>query len=173
MNGWRQLFRTSPQRTALPAFWLWLPLAAVVLLLYSDLYTGRTTPTETDHAVTSFNIAANAGLCGAPSTLSTKYSLKRYLAEHPDTTPPRLQVDTDDVRACLFIQCSTGSTGFGGCSNGQLAQVLPSGLIGCCVTGKGTVDLTPKCNNDHHDSDVYLLVDQGQACTRYKIEYHL
>jgi hypothetical protein len=86
MNGWRQLFRTSPQRPALTAFWLWLPLAAIALLLYRDLYTGRTVPTETDHAVTSFNIAANAGFCGAPSTLSTKYSLKRYLAEHPETT---------------------------------------------------------------------------------------
>jgi hypothetical protein len=86
MNGLGQLFRTSSQRTALAAFWLWLPLAAIVLLLYRDLYTGRTTPTETDHAVTSFNIAANAGFCGAPSMLSTKYSLKRYLAEHPDTT---------------------------------------------------------------------------------------
>ena len=86
MSGWRQLFRTAPQRTVLSALLLWLPLAMIALWLYRDLYTGRTVPTETDHAVTSFNIAANAGFCGAPSTLSTKYSLKRYLAEHPETT---------------------------------------------------------------------------------------
>jgi hypothetical protein len=84
MTGWQRLFRTSPPRTALAALWLWLPLALIVLWLYRDLYTGRTAPAETDHAVTSFNIAANAGFCGAPSMLSTRHSLKQYLAQHPD-----------------------------------------------------------------------------------------
>jgi hypothetical protein len=86
MIDWRRLFRTSPRRTALAALAMWVPLALIALWLYSDLYTGRTAPAETDHAVTSFNIAANASFCSAPSTLSTRYSLKRYLADHPELT---------------------------------------------------------------------------------------
>lgn len=90
-----------------------------------------------------------------------------------DTAPPRLQVNTDGVHACLFTQCSTGSTGFNGCSDGSDAKILPSGLLGCCVSGKGSVDLSPSCNNDQHDVDVYLVVDDGEACSPYEINYHL
>ena len=90
-----------------------------------------------------------------------------------DAKPPRLQVKTDGVHACLFTQCSLGSTGFDGCGAGSVTEILPSGLLGCCVSGIGAVDLNPKCNSDKKDMDVYLVVDQGPACSTYEIDYHL
>jgi hypothetical protein len=86
MSGWRALFRTDTQRTARAAVLWWLPLALLSLWAYRDLYSGPTVPSETDHSVTSFNIAVNAEYCGMPSTLSSRYSVKQYLAQHPALT---------------------------------------------------------------------------------------
>lgn len=99
-----------------------------------------------------------------------------------DQRPPHLEVDTDGVHACLFVQCSTGSTGFGGCKDtssgdGGMATstvIHPSGLLGCCVSGKGGVDLSPTCDSDRHEVDAYLLVDSAPGeCAAYTVEYHL
>jgi hypothetical protein len=84
---------------------------------------------------------------------------------------PTLTLDTAGVRACLFVQCSTGSTGLGGCSSG-LAMHLPSGLVGCCLSEPGTVTGTFDCSSRKRQADAYIIVDgSDDECRDYHLEY--
>lgn len=91
-----------------------------------------------------------------------------------DDGMPHLEVDADNLHACLFVQCGTGSTRFDGCSDGSLVIHHPSGLLGCCLSSKGAVDLSVGCGGDDHSVDVFVSVDGAPAaCTPYTVKYHL
>lgn len=89
----------------------------------------------------------------------------------PAQSGPTLTLETADVRACLFVQCSTGSTGLTACSNG-LATHLPSGLVGCCLSEPGTVTGTFDCSSRTRKADTYIVVDgSSDECRDYHLEY--
>lgn len=93
------------------------------------------------------------------------------LCEH---TQPRLELDTPGVTACLFVQCSTGSTGISGCDDQSLVVHHPSGLYGCCRSSPGAVGLGTNCGTTRRSVHAFVIV-QGNppSCTPYSLRYHL
>lgn len=88
-----------------------------------------------------------------------------------ETSHPALTLETEGVRACLFVQCTTGSTGLAGCSSGR-AMHLPSGLVGCCLSEPGTVTGTFDCSSRTRKADAYIVVDGSEdECRDYRLEY--
>lgn len=77
------LFLTSAARHPLKALLLSVPVAAAVMLLYGDLYSGAVEPTGTAHPVQSINVAVNRVFCGR-SMESSRHSLQVFLTTRPD-----------------------------------------------------------------------------------------
>ena len=86
-----------------------------------------------------------------------------------------LKSDTEDVTACLFVQCSTASTSIATCSDGSIVMHHPSGLLGCCSTTTDPVSFPVYCDGKNQSVDVFLVTSKGpsNACTPYSVEYHL
>lgn len=91
---------------------------------------------------------------------------------------PSLHLGTSQIQACLFVQCSTGSTGslkdVGLCDDGSMAIHLPSGLLGCCRDRPGDVGLNVLCSTTKKGVDAFVVVDgHDDACTHYDVTFHL
>lgn len=90
---------------------------------------------------------------------------------------PAVETDTAGVEACLFVQCSTGSTSVTNCSDDSLVRHHPSGLLGCCVSGPGKVDFAVTCSGSNEDVDAFLVTTAAPggsvSCAPYSIRYHL
>lgn len=89
---------------------------------------------------------------------------------------PALRIKAGDVRACLFVQCRTGSTSLDPCPNEEGTIHLPNGLIGCCRRGPGDVSAGFACTSKTPDIDVYVVVDQNTNsldCQSYEVAYSL
>lgn len=104
--------------------------------------------------------------------------------ERCDAKNPALHLGTEGVRACLFVQCSTGNTGTvvdrksGGdpqlCDDGSMAVHHPNGLLGCCLSKPGDVTLDVDCSTVRKTLDAFVIVDGNvKECTPYDVAFHL
>lgn len=86
------------------------------------------------------------------------------------TPNPKVSVNKNGVRVCVFAQCTSGTTQVV-CAQGT-AQKSPANRDGCCATG-GTAEITLACSGlGADDADVYIRVDQpGNACVDYQVTY--
>ena len=94
----------------------------------------------------------------------------------PKHLPATLSIESGEVRACLFIQCRTGSTSLDLCPKDATTTHLPNGLIGCCRRGPGDLSATFNCTSVKPNVDVYVAVDQAAEsaeCRSYEFSYSL
>jgi hypothetical protein len=96
------------------------------------------------------------------------------------SSAPHLELKTEGVRACLFVQCRLGSTGASAetgyqlCSNDQLAIHHSNGLLGCCLSEPGEVNLHLACSVEAPFVTGYIIVDDAKAdCTEYEVKVEL
>jgi hypothetical protein len=88
---------------------------------------------------------------------------------------PSLELDTEGIQACLFVQCSTASTSVLFCSDHTPVAHHPSGLLGCCSSGTSPVSFAVSCDGKNKNVDVFLVTGNAtsDACTPYSVRYHL
>lgn len=81
------LFTSSREpggRTIVRSLFYLVPVAAIVLVLYHDLYSGTVPPTTTAHPEQSINVALNAHFCGKPGATSHRHSVQVFLSTRLD-----------------------------------------------------------------------------------------
>lgn len=90
---------------------------------------------------------------------------------------PAVETESTDVEACLFVQCSTGSTSVRTCSDGNYVRHHPSGLLGCCISTPGKVSFPVECGGSRKDVDAFVVATAAPStsprCGQYSIRYHL
>jgi hypothetical protein len=94
----------------------------------------------------------------------------------PKQIPATLRIQSGEVRACLFVQCRTGSTSLEPCANDATTTHLPNGLIGCCRRGPGDFSAKFNCTSVKPNVDVYVVIDQdtpSAECRAYEFSYSL
>jgi hypothetical protein len=84
---------------------------------------------------------------------------------------PKVSVAEAGVRACVFAQCSSGTTQVV-CATGT-AETSPANRQGCCATG-GSAEITLACSGlGAQNASVFVRVDQPghDACVPYELAY--
>ena len=100
--------------------------------------------------------------------------------ERCESGRPRLELESEGVRACLFVQCSTGSTGAPAetghrfCDDGTMAVRQPNGLLGCCLSAPGAIGIDVVCSTTRNKLDAFVTVDgNADSCTEYDVSFRL
>lgn len=83
------------------------------------------------------------------------------------------KTDDSGFRLCLFPSCAA-STVLQGCKTGTV-ETIDGGLKGCCITAPGSVEAQHDCTGtptDNDSAEVFVRVDQANACVDYSVDYH-
>lgn len=75
------------------------------------------------------------------------------------------------LRLCVLAKCPSGTTELSSCNQGTAASDAPSGMVGCCSTS-GSVELDHNCSGTNDSADIYIRVDQANACKSYSLTWH-
>jgi hypothetical protein len=71
----------------------------------------------------------------------------------------------------VLAKCPSGTTELSSCNQGTAATDAPSGMVGCCSTS-GSVELDHNCSGTNDSADIYIRVDQANACKSYSLLWH-
>lgn len=128
--------------------------------------------------------AAAAAACGAAGKEQTGViagadsDWYKYTGSAPPlcTPAPTVKVDHPSLRACVYLECNSGSTTVT-CAQGATAT-SPDGLKGCCANGGNEAEATVACGITLNNGfSVEMRVDQSPAspaaCFAYKLSYSL